>query len=189
MTGSTGGGDELIHDATVDANPLVLRALCDQRHRAGIPRDSAHRGEGPRHRHLERGARRQAGADRHVAGNDSLPCQRVQPLLLQGPRDTMQILDPPAAMSIVADDEARVLGKIERVYDDAPIGSDPGRDPDLSIDCHWKNEPLVVIGVIADEVHASGRASADGRHAAQPVLELAEHARTQDVAHDRLAFT
>jgi len=74
------------------------------------------------------------------------------------------------------------------VHSDAPIVSGPHREPDLAIDCHRQDESIVVIGVIADEIHSTGRTDQERGIAIEAAPEFLEEARAQLVAHGRICF-
>src|SRR5688500_7132880 len=56
------------------------------------------------------------------------------------------------------------------------IATRPKGDPDRAIDRHREHEAVVVVGVIADEVHAPRTARDEGRGCAMPLRERTYHA-------------
>src|SRR3954464_6933059 len=64
------------------------------------------------------------------------------------------------------------------------VGPRPHGEPDLAVDRHRQDEAVVVIGMIADEVHAAGSPREEGRRGAKPALEFLAHARAQFAAHE-----
>ena len=63
-----------------------------------------------------------------------------------------------------------------RPRDDATVASRTECDPDPAVDRHREHEAIVVVGVVADEVHATGGAREERRIAPEAAAELGEHA-------------
>src|SRR5687768_9175140 len=55
------------------------------------------------------------------------------------------------------------------------IATRPKGDPDRAIDRHREDKAVVVVGVIADEVHASRTARDERRGCAMPLRERTHH--------------
>ena len=150
---------ELVHDPVVEADEPVLGPLDgeDEVHRVGRRRLAAR--ERPRRRHLERRRRREAR--RPAAGPRRAPrrtraarardrasprrCPRRSPA-------TCPRLDPVLATS--SSPVSPVSASVSRTRPSS-VGIERDRDPEVDRD--REHEALVVVGVLADQVHAPGR--------------------------------
>ena len=156
---AAGGRDQLVHDPAVDAHPLVLGLLAQLGHDGRVPGEIGPDGERPSRGHLERRRGGQPGAQGHVAGDHALPAGQIQARLVEAPRGPLDVLDPgrvaggPLAVGRQAI-EGELVGPIEvdRVGDHPAVVAWPHRDPDRPIDGQGHDEPVVVVGVFADEV-------------------------------------
>jgi hypothetical protein len=111
-----------------------------------------HREQGERQGDLQRSRRRQARARGHVARD----------LQLRGPHgqlgDHPAHVGPPAAGARRGGErEAVLLAEVERAGDDLVAAERRGGDRHPGGDGEGQAEPVVVVGVLADQVHAAGR--------------------------------
>ena len=169
----TGGGNHLVHDAAVHTDPAVFRALAEQRHLRGIPRKAADALKRSRHCQFVGGGGGQARAHRHVAGRDAFPSLQLAARFLQRPRHAFRIFAPVFRLFFQAraiEFQGRVV--IEGMQHDAPVGARAQRDPSRPVDCHRQDKPVVVVGMLADQVDASRGAHHDGGRLSKPGGEL-----------------
>ena len=162
-------------------------------HRRWIPGQVAHRGEGPRRRHLEGRRGRQAGTDRNIAGDYSLPTPQFVFRLHQRPRRPFHILEPalpsrrgPGSSHLL---QVKFAFRVELVAVD-PHGRALGRsegDPHGVVNRHGQHEAIVVVGVFADQVHAPWRSHKLGRSGPEALLEGRFRGTTGiSIAHEQL---
>jgi len=87
-----------------------------------------------------------------VRGHGALPADQV--IDTERPRDTPHIFGP-GRQRVVAAQLERCVGIAGRHQSDPPIGSGTNRQPGRPVHRYRKDEAVVVVGVIADEVHAA----------------------------------
>ena len=69
------------------------------------------------------------------------------------------------------------------MHHDSPVITSANREPHFAIDRHRQDESVVIVGVIADQVHAPGGAREERRLTAEAVPELLDDAGAQLAAH------
>lgn len=60
------------------------------------------------------------------------------------------------------------------MYEKAPAGSRSSGDRRAAIDSEWKHEPLVVVGVLSDQIDSARRVKQTGSFAVSPSIGLDE---------------
>jgi len=171
--------DQLIHDPAVHTDPLVLGLLSEQGHFGGIPGQIGHRGEGTRRRHLDRGRGGKPRTEGDIPGDHAVEALEREPGVLQGQavplRYSIQLsLDfvPRASRS-----NSCVSSKSREVTTTRRSGAGAVRSTPR-VDGHREDEAVVVIGMLADQVHPAGRPHDESRR--RPV------ARTKRLRHSVL---
>ena len=129
--------------------------------RTGSHGDAGGRAQGARRRHLERRRRRQPGADRHVAVDHA----RRMPATADAARASAQA----DARHVVRTSRAAAGARARRgrprasrrrrasAARSSPSRARRGRDDGPAVDRHRQHEAVVVVGVLADQVHAARR--------------------------------
>ena len=140
---------DLIHQARLGAGFGVLGRLAGQCQRQ--LRQAAAREIVDRHgyRAGERCARRQPGADRHIRVDHDVGSHRLLARHTRVPQRTQHpawICEPALRLALA------------RPRIDPAVLTQPDGGDDLTIDREGQHEPVVVVGVLADEVHPPRRA-------------------------------
>jgi hypothetical protein len=109
----------------------------------------------------------------HVAGDDALEAREGVARFLERPGRALQVLDPAVRLLLAELPEIELarLVEVERRGDDAPVRPGPERDPGRPVDGHREHEAVVVVRVLADQVHAPRRAHDEGGVGAVPLPE------------------
>ena len=157
--GHTARNRELVHEPRSKAHVFVLGPLADpgEIERRRLIRRGAE--QPPRGRELDRGTRRQAGTCRQRRGDHTADSTRSAAALGQGPGDACDVVDPRAVLrSADVEVERAPRSRVEPREVDPPIIGRCDGHPDLAIDRRRQHVAEVVIGVLADEVHATGGA-------------------------------
>ncbi len=170
MTGLAGGAYQLVHDPAVHPHPLVLGPLADARQPDRVGFEAGHRLEGAGGTHLEGGRGGQPGTGGEVADDRSLPSGQTVALLLQLVGDSLQIGAPPTPAP------QGIQGELDPVE----VGPDPHHavrtrtegDPEGAVDGQGQHESLVVVGVLADQVHSPRCSDQMLRRTQEPGPEL-----------------
>ena len=166
--GAARGTGELIHDPAVDAEEVALGALGQGRQRRR--RHEALAGEqGHGRGQLQRRDRAEAGAAvgwrsrrRHRSHGPGArlraatrPCRRRSRSIVarRGHRARARRPRRPAAHDEFVDPELGPLGRLQRHDAHQPVASRAGGDPGVQLDRRRQDQPVVVVGVIADQVH------------------------------------
>ncbi len=147
--------DELVHDAGVDAHELVLRPLGGQGDlRTGQLRASGQE-EGPGTADLQRGGAAQAGASGHVAAHHAFDAGQFDAPLLKGPGHAHDIVGP-KGLFVIGQLVQAELGPgpkfqgIESHRAVVPLAEDQAH---VVLDGHGQHKAVVVVRVLADQVH------------------------------------
>ncbi len=168
-TGTTRGAGELIHDPAVDAEEVALGALGQGRQRRR--RHEALAGEqGHGRRQLQRRNRAEAGGGWDGGVDDAIEATDRERGLAQRPGHAGDVVAPRGAPGHGAarpapatpadqfvDPELGPLGRLQRRDAHQPVASRAGGDPGVELDRRGHDEPVVVVGVVADQVHPAGR--------------------------------
>jgi hypothetical protein len=152
-------GGVLVHHAALDPDELALHPLAELRHAQRVPRDLRQRAEQPGDRHLDRGRRGQARAQRHVAVEHELRTAHMKAGGAHRPghaRDVGQPLPSAGRLQLVEPDLAG-FAEDHRVHAQPPIGPRNTGDPRAAVDRHRQHPTVVVVGVLADQVDAPRR--------------------------------
>jgi hypothetical protein len=168
--GLPNAGRELVHDPRLHAHELRLGLLRQQRElveRALAAGERAPRGRG---RDLERRGRAEPGAGRHVAPHRHVAGRHDGAGAVERPRDAGEVVPPRAhALERPLEAPARPLGRRRG----APLGRAVGahRHHGAAVDGDRQHLAAVVVGVLADEVHAPGAGRDHGGVPAERVGE------------------
>ena len=141
----------LVHDAARHSGGDVLGFLRGARELAPSSACPATREGGERERNLERRARRESRSDRHGRGDRGVETGRRAAAAREGGEHRVDHRS-----------NCRRVGQVDRIDDDAPVDTRPERDDHVPIDRDGQAQPVLVVGVIADEVDTSGRAHEGG---------------------------
>ena len=185
IAGDAAGRDILVHDAAAHADIVVLRPLADFCDFDRLERQSGGGHERMRDAHFERGRGAQARAERHVGEDDEIGAAEAPPALLQHHGDAEHIVRPlvPAARRRGVEVERARLVHDHRIDAEPPVRPRRGGDEGGEFERRRHDEAVVVVGVLADQVHPPRRA-ADFRHAAEAAAEFLRCVARQD-AHLR----
>ena len=181
----TTGGRELVHQAAAHTHVLVFGTLRDARDLEWRERGPAGWGHRPGGCQLEGGRRRQTRALRQGAHEHAPEPGHRQVRTCHLPGGAREVVDPQAAGRTHLGHVHRIgrPGRVER-HRCATITRGLQRDADLEVDGHRQHVAVVVVGVLADEVHAAGSAhDSHGGRVAGPVGErpqTRDHARSID---------
>ena len=148
------GDGELVHQARPHTHVAVLRALAGASEGQGIDLGSGRPGEGPRGGQLQRRRRREAGALRQIGGQHAGEGRQrlAGPFELEG--GAGQVVDPVVPGAADPAQREASLSAVRRERDaDVPAARRDEREADLQVDGHGHDQPGVVVGVLADEVH------------------------------------
>ncbi len=164
-----------IHRADGNAEELCLDALRQRADGAIVEGQLQEGAKSPQQRHDERGARRQAAAERDVRADDRVEPRHLDARGRQHVRDALDVVEPVTASRLPSDDVGRALrvvghGVAERADGAVLVGGD-GHARALR-DHRRQDEPAVVVGVLADEVDTPRRLTADRLAAAEMTDEL-----------------
>ena len=151
---------ELIHDSAGNAGKLVLGLLAEERFLHPGKAPATERLHNGRHRHLERRTRAQSGPGREGGTDVGIESRDHEP-------DPPVALDhPPDVIRPAPRHRRDGRGEVER--DRSPVALRPQHgqpvfpradmDRHMAFDRHRQDEAVVVVGVLADEVHATRRA-------------------------------
>ena len=94
-------GDQLVHDAAIHPDPLVLGPLPQSGHAGRVPVEPTDRSKRPSSGDFQGGARREAGPYGHVALDDPFPAAQFMAGVLEAPGHGLEVLDP--AVSLVVE--------------------------------------------------------------------------------------
>src|ERR1700730_6078542 len=156
--------DERVHDADLHPDDLVLRFLADPRWPLVVHREAAERPGGDPGRHLERGGRGEACPLRQVPAERDVHPRKRDPGAAQRPEDAADVVAPAmvrVGADRLADGKGNALAQVRGVHANLAAGAGARRHLDSGLDRHRQDEPLVVVGVLADEVHAARRECGD----------------------------
>ena len=155
---STEGDDILVHDPTAHADELVLGPLAENGPLDPIELEPSYHLEGVGRRDLQRSRGTQPRGDGHIAGDHHVHSVKRIALPLQRPSHAPLIVAP-SLVIIVPDFIEGELGpptKIRRVQRHAAILPRSRGNDHVPIDGRRQDEPIVIVGVLADQVHSSG---------------------------------
>jgi hypothetical protein len=162
MTGAGEQADHLVHDPAVDADPAVLGLVPEQRRADGVRLPVRGRRESQDGRHRHRGRGGQSRAERNVAGHHAVPAGEGPAGLLHRPGRAFDVFRPAFVFLQVIQRELGGLVVFQRVDDGAPVGARAKGDAHGAVNRHRQDVALVVVGVLADQVHPSRRADEEG---------------------------
>jgi hypothetical protein len=152
-------GGELVHDAALDADEVVLGALAELRQRDVVERQIERGAEGACDGDFERGGGGEAGALRHIAGEREIEAADGVAGRDERGRDAADVVRPVAGRGVrdvreVASGVGVEVGGVcpERVV----VAAGPGAE-DAAVDGEGEDEAVVVVDVLADQVDAAGR--------------------------------
>ncbi len=150
--------DELVHDAAADADELVLGLLGQLDQGQAVETEAEEGVEGEGQAAFDRGRRGHAGPDGDVAAEDAVEAADAVARLDELVEDALEVIGPAQRGPVeLAELAAEFL--IEVAGDELADAVGPGRDgeDDGLVRGPGKDEALVVIGVLADEVDPAGR--------------------------------
>ena len=150
--------DELVHDAAAHADELVLGLLGQLDQVQAVELEAEQRVEGERQAAFDRGRRGHARPDGDVAAEDAADPAEALAGLEELVEDPLEIVGPAEGRAMELAELAAIL-LVEVAGDEVakPVGPvSDGEDDDL-VRGAGKDEPFVVIGVLADEVDPAGR--------------------------------
>ena len=183
------GRHELIHDAALDADEVPLRRLAKQRHVRPFDPQICETAYRLGRRHLERRGAAQPRSDRHVPRDEKVHAgERETPF--QEHRHHATDVVVPGGVAILPEIrfrlEFRTLGEVDRDSRHPAIAARRGQNGDLAIDRGGENEPVVVVGMLPDQVDAAGRANAQNRWMSELPPESFFELRCRDSLHPGL---
>lgn len=151
--------NKLIHDADARADKFVLRSLTQSRQLGEIDDETALVQEGEANRYFdgrrgtETGTERNITADKKIRAEQPLPC----PLEQQG--NTERVAGPVLLARGGDGIETRFDGFIEicGMDDQLSVAARSGRHAAIEFNGGRQNKAVVVVGVLADEIHAPRR--------------------------------
>ena len=149
----------LVHDAAGHAGKLVLGPLAEERFVAVRQAPSCQRLDRRGDPHFERGAAAQPAPGGQVGGDRGLEARDLPAEPLEAGEHPFGIAAPIAAPWRERDvevDRHRRPAAVAR-QNHPPVEPRPHRDPETPVDRDREHEAVVVVGVLADQVHPSGR--------------------------------
>ena len=158
VAGAARPDGDLVHDPALHAGVVVLHALGEESRLGLAQLDAPRRRQPERDGDRERGRRRQAGADRHVAGDEKVgPAGRLRGLRGDLAGDAEHVARPQRmARGRRAEPPARLAEPVGHDANGA-VGAGPHDRVRAAVDRHREHEPARVVGVVADQVDAAGR--------------------------------
>ena len=151
VPGHAGGAGQLVHDPARHPRGPVLGPLAQSGQRHGRSREV----ERQRHRHLERRRGRQARSDGQVGG-DLADEALLRPHLRDDPGDVARPRRRDRGRILDVERNDRALGLLRRAQLD-PVAAPLPRHRRAPVDGHRQYQPAGVVGVVADQVHPTGR--------------------------------
>ena len=132
----------------------LFSARWPKRHRGGLPSQIGSDAKRPGSRHFQGRRRGKAGAQGHVARQHPFPAAQAIAGVLQAPGRAFQIFDP-AGFGIFyrVEGEFAAFLVVDRMHDHLAVVAGLECNPHGPIDGQGKNKPVVVIGVLADQIH------------------------------------
>jgi hypothetical protein len=158
LTGAAEAARHLVHDADRRPDEIGLDPLRQTRHRVIVQGDILQRPEAAQQRDAERGAGRDAAADRNRRGDPRVEPLDLHAVIAQHPGDALHVVDPAAAGLLVAEAVGRgVTRQRGAVGPDAAALAAPEPHVRALRQHRRQHEALVVVGVLADQVDTRRR--------------------------------
>ena len=151
-------GDELVHDAALHADELVLGVLREPGELLPAHLDAEGRLHGEGGGHLEGGRRGEPRPLRNVAVDREVHPPELVTALDELVDDPLRVVGPAVLLAVLQDGQRRALAVlvVHGVEVQLAVGPAGNGHPDGEVDRHREHVPLVVVGVLANEVHAAG---------------------------------
>ncbi len=165
--------DVLVHDAAAHADEVVLGALADLGDRDRVEGQARGGEERMGDADFERRRGAQARSERHVAPDDQVGAAEPPAALFDHGRDAEHVVRPVVPAARRGSIEVELARFVHEQGMDADLAVRAGRagDEGGEIERRRHDETVVVVGVLADQVHPAGRA-ADHARAAEAQAEL-----------------
>ena len=179
----------LVHDAAANAGVVDLGALRHLRDLDVVDRDVEEAAQRAQRRDLERGARRQADAHRQL-GRDVDVERRDR---MAAPRDFLDAAEDVAAERLVGQAIEPEPKRPRQASAERSVNSSPTAWPSETVVCcasrDRQHEAVVVVGVLAEQVDAPGRAARRrlGERAAERVARKLARSRKRHLDRLQLA--
>src|ERR1700733_14540186 len=157
--------DKLIHDSHARADKLVLGSAAQSRELQSIRMRPRRIRKRQRRRNFDRRRRTQPRAHRHFALDQEIRAALRNTGFLQLNRNADRIVAPRfrRRYGIRRKIDFRRRRKFVRINRQFAIAAWPNRNPAIKFDRGRHREPIVVVGVLADQIDAAGRAKHPGR--------------------------
>ena len=158
MSGRAERGDKLIHDPAARTDIFMLGGLTEFREIETGHCDTGERRERQGDETFQRRGGTEASTDGNLAVNKQVCTAEMVSSLLQGGGDAMDEVAPVLARRTGESVERQrtFLVRMFGVNLDDAIGTFSGGDPGVKADRHRHGEAVVVIGVLADQINATG---------------------------------
>ncbi len=182
----------LVHDADGRADEVGLDRSADPGQLHVVELESEQTPQRPEDRHFQGRARRKATTERHIGGQREIEPASLEARGAKGDRHALHVVQPPLTGLLVAELEhaqRRIGAELAAPHANATARAcRHGRHGRLR-DQGRQHEAAVVVGVLADEIHAPVRRRDHHRRDAEQLGELRVADHRQRAAHSRLTST